>query len=181
MSKLGIKRATTSVPLVTNLELLAEYDKASDVLEKLQKNARPDKMVGDTELRKAAQDVRALEDQMQDSTVLVKLRALKRTRWAELEEKHPAREDNDLDKRYGLNVDTFFDEAIPECIVEATWKTSGKKVDLDPSTDWAELADDMSDGQYAQFITAALALNRGAAAVPFSRVASVVIQGSEKK
>lgn len=174
MSKLGIKRPTTSVPLVTNLELLDEYDRATEALERLQKNARPDRMTGDPELRAAGEAVRALEDKMHESTAMVKLRALKRTRWAELEEQHPAREDNDLDKQYGVNVDSFFDAVLPECIVEVSMKGSKKKIDFDPATDWAELSEDMSDGQYARFITAALALNRGAAEVPFSRVASVV-------
>lgn len=174
MSKLGIKRATTSVPLVTNLELLSEYDAVADTLEKLQKNARADRLNSSPDLRKAAEAVRALEDKMQESTALVKLRALKRARWAELEEKHPAREDNDLDKRFGVNVDEFFDEAIPECIVEVSMKATGKKVDFDPAADWKELADDMSDGQYSEFIGATLTLNRGATSVPFSRTASVV-------
>lgn len=174
MSKLGIKRAVTSVALVTDLELLNEYDRAVEELEKLQKNARADRMTGNPELRKAGKAVQDLEKQMDESTVLVKLRALKRTRWAELEEKHPARDDNDLDKQYGVNVDTFFEDVLPECIVEVTEKPTGKKISFDPDTEWAPLSEEMSDGQYARFLTATLALNRGAADVPFSRIASVV-------
>lgn len=178
MSKLGISRATSAVDLVTNLELLAEHEAASAALEKLQRGLNKDDRLNsqNKELKQAAQAVRAIEDKMTDSTVSVKLRALKRTRWAELEEKFPAREDSDLDKRFGVNVDAFFEVAIPECVVEITDKKTGKKIEFDPATEWAPLADDMSDGQYAEFIGATLALNRGATAVPFSRVASAVTQ-----
>lgn len=178
MSKLGIKRATSAVDLVTDLELLSEHERASDTLAKLQRDTRSDdRLNSSAEVKKAAKAIRALEEKMSDSTVVVKLRALKRSRWAELEEKHPQREDNEVDKRFGVNVDTFFDEAIPECVIEVTDKKSGKKVEFDPATEWAPLADEMSDGQYAEFIGATLALNRGATSVPFSRVASAVTQG----
>lgn len=174
MSKFGITRPTATVELVTNFDLLADYQAADAELDRLQRGAQPDRLNQSPALREAAQRVQEIEQAMQDSILLVKLRALKRTRWNELTAKHPAREDHDGDKQWDLNVDTFFDEAIPESIVELKWKKSGEKVDFDVAVDWPALAEDITDSQFADFITGVLRINQGSTAVPFSRVASVV-------
>lgn len=171
--KLSITRATEVVELVTNLGLMADHTTAEAELVRLQKTERPDRLNSSTEVREAAKRVRQIEQQFQESVVLVKLEALGRPRWNELADKHPARENNDADERFEINTDTFFDDAIPESIVSAQWKTTGDPVDLD-ADDWAQLAQEISDVQYAQFITAVLKINQIETSVPFSRSASAV-------
>lgn len=170
MSKLGIARATTTVQLVTDLSLLGEHEAAEAELERLSKNVRPDRMNSAPELRDAAKRVQELEQKMDASVVLVKLRGLKRSQYADLQAEHPERKDNDLDKSFGVNSDTFFDAVIPLSIVEATWKSTGEPVELE----WAEISDQLTEAQYAQFVTAVMKVNNGKPDVPFSRSASVV-------
>lgn len=176
MSKLGIKRATTTVDLVTDLDLLAEYEAAEERLERLGKEARPDRLNSSPEIKKAAKEVQRLEKAMADSVVSFKLRALKKPDFAKLEEEHPPRDDNDVDKSFGVNIDTFLDAAMPSSVVEATWKESGKKAEFSGS-DWPEIAEDITNGQHAEFTAAILRINRGATTVPFSRSASIVTRG----
>lgn len=176
MSKLGTTRPTTVVNVVTNLDLLAEHQAALDELERLNRvQSAADRMNSpySKEIRDLAKKVQELEAQMSDSTVCVKLKALKRTQYAEVVANHPPREDNDVDNAYGVNIDTFGDELIPLSIVGAWNKATGEKVDF-TSDDWAEEADEFTDAQYSEFVSAVLNINRGATSIPFSPIASAV-------
>lgn len=183
MSKLGTTRATAIVSHVTNLDLLAAHEEAEAELERLNKLTSAGERLNDPytkQIRAQAKKVLDLEDEMEKSTVRIKLRALKRARYAEITAAHPAREDNDVDRIFGVNTDEFPDAVMPESIVEAWDKTTGEKIDF-TGADWAEESEEFSDAQLAAFVSKVIKINRGSASVPFSQTASAVTRTSGGK
>lgn len=183
MSKLGTTRATAIVNHVTNLDLLAAHEEAEAELERLNKLTSAGERLNDPytkQIRAQAKKVLDLEDEMEKSTVCIKLRALKRARYAEITAAHPAREDNDVDRIFGVNTDEFPDAVMPESIVEAWDKTTGEKIDF-TGADWAEESEEFSDAQLAAFVSKVIKINRGSASVPFSQTASAVTRTSGGK
>lgn len=178
MSKLGTTRPTTVVNVVTNLDLLAEHQAANEELDRLNRMQSSKDRINSAyskEIREQAKLIQKLEAQMDESTVCVKLKALKRAQYAEVVENHPPREDNDVDTTFGLNTDTFGDDIIPLSIVDAWRKTTQEKVDF-TGADWVEESAEFTDAQYSEFVSAVLNINRGATSIPFSRIASAVSQ-----
>lgn len=176
MSKLGITRPTAVVDLVTNLDLLADHQAARNELDRLNKLTSAAERLNNpysADMRAVAAKIADLEKQMDESTVCVKLKAIKRAEYAELVAAHPAREDNDVDAAFGFNTDTFADAAMPKSIVSAWKKATGKKVDF-TGEDWAEVSEEFTDAQYSDFTSALIGINRQATGVPFSQTASVV-------
>ena len=178
MSKLGTTRPTTVVNVVTNMELLAAHQAANEELERLNRaQTSKDRLntAYSKEIREQAKLIESIEAQMDESTVCVKLKALKRNQYAEVVANHPPREDNDVDKAFGVNTDTFGDEIIPLSIVDAWRKTTEEKVDF-TGDDWAEESEEFTDAQYSEFAQAVLGINRSSTTIPFSRTASYVNQ-----
>lgn len=176
MSKLGTTRPTAVVNVVTNLDLLAEHQAANEELERLNRNQTSQDRLNSAyskPIREQAKLIQGIEAKMDESTVCVKLKALKRTQYAEVVANHPPREDNDVDKAFGVNTDTFGDEVIPLSIVAAWEKNSEKKVDF-TGDDWATEAEEFTDAQYSEFVQAVLGINRSSTSIPFSRTASAV-------
>lgn len=176
MSKLGTTRPTAVVNVVTNLDLLAEHQAASEELDRLNKNQSASERLNNPyskEVRAQAKKVQDIEAQMDESTVCIKLKALKRAEFAETVTNHPPREDHDLDGALGFNTDTFGDDAIPKSIVGAWRKVSGKKVDF-TGDDWEEESAEFTDAQYAEFANVVMNLNRRVTSIPFSPNASAV-------
>lgn len=178
MSKITITRATANVELVTNLDLLADHEAATNELERAQKTESPDRLNSSASVRAAAKRVEHIENEMESSIIVFKLRALARKRWVELVDAHPAREDDDMDQRFGFNADELFNEALPESIVAVTTK-SGDTVDWSPE-DWEEISEEISDAQYAEFVGAVFRLNQRESEIPFSRTASILNRTSDK-
>lgn len=173
---ISVKRAEGYVDFCEDLSLRAEWEEACDELDQARKRVGTGRMA-DGALAEA-QAVRAIEEAMQASIVRIKMRALGRKRYQELGAEHPAREENEQDAAYGVNVSTFFDAVAKESIYAAVEKGSGKVRDFDPKSEWEQLADEMTDGQYGEFVQKLLELNRGVTKPDFSRAASVLIQTS---
>jgi hypothetical protein len=97
--------------------------------------------------------------------VKVHLIARPRLRWRELCLAHPARDDDDGDKMFGVNMATFPDELLPESVDPSMSSIEG---------DVGEFLDSLSDyDYYDRLFLAAFSLNRGAApADPTQRLLS---------
>lgn len=170
MSKLTVRRPERLVPLCLEASLQAEWEKAEADLVQARKAPPSEMMTGDTTILDLAATVVALEAQMLAEVVHFRLRALPRSKWAELLAAHPPKDGNDDDKAFGADKGAFFDEVILHSIVGVT--RGDEPVDFAPETDWPALADEMTDRQYSDFADAAFMLNRGTVSVPFSRAAS---------
>lgn len=175
-----IKRAEGTIEFCTDLQLRGDWETAQAELIAAQ-SSRSQRLV-DGNLAEAAAKVTDLETQMAESVLLFRLRAVPRKQWQETVAAHPPRDDNDSDQSMGVNISTFFDALLstPGTIVSVNEKATGKVVDFDPATDWQQLADDMTDGQYGEFATKVFELNRQSVARPFSVAASRATVASEK-
>lgn len=172
-----VKRAEGYIDFCSDLGLRAEWEQAQDTLKKAQSN--PSDMLVDTAVQDAALVVKGLEAQMSASILVFRVTGLPRRKWQELGVEHGPRDGNERDKVLGVNTDTFFDAVAQQSILAVTEETKdGKIVDFDPAVEWIPLADDMTSGQYNEFVEKFLELNRGATSVPFSRLASVATRSS---
>lgn len=175
----SIKRARRVVDLVTDLSLQEQYTQALRDLDAARAGQPVVAMeVGESSaVKDAAEHVQALESEMTASTLRFTLEAVQRLRWNEHIATHPPREGNPQDEAQGVNVESL-DELIPESI-KAVHDADGKPVDFDPKTEWAPLSKEISDGQWSDFISELIAVNRGSGA-PKSQVASLVMRRSDK-
>lgn len=171
---LSIKRAEQVVDLCLDMSLRAEWEQAHGDLVKARGGLVDERLAGGSSVKESAKRVRDLEARMQGEVVQFRLRALPRNAWSALVAAHPARKDHAQDGALGVNVSEFFDAVLAHVdpVTVAAVSRDGEPVEFDPATDWRPLADEISDGQYGQFVDAVLELNRGSTSVPFSRAAS---------
>ena len=175
---LTLSRATKTVPLCLQLDLKAEHERAVVRLAEVRNAAAQDAREVSTDVREAAEAVRAIEARMAEHTVVFTLQALPRKTWAEFVAANPPRPGDETDKALDVNVSAL-DGAIALSIVGVAAK-SDEPVPFVPASDWGPLADEMSTAQWNDFAQAVLALNNGVTAAPFSPAASLVIQRSEQ-
>lgn len=174
-----IKRARRVVDLVTDLGLQEQYTDALRAMDEARGDTPYVAMeVGDSaDVRTAAELVQKIEAEMQASTLRFTIEAVDRLRWNEHMVNHPPRENDEADKAQGFNVSSI-DELLPQSI-KAVHDADGKPYDFDPKTEWADLSAALSDGQWSDFATAVIVVNRGTDA-PKSRAASLVMRSSDK-
>lgn len=179
MSKLGIKRGTSTVRLCTDMECVAEHETLQVRLE--EEKSKPDSgmLVGNPAVKRLAAEITALEDRMTESTVIVTHEALTRKAWAELVAVHPPREGNGEDDTFGVNLETFVDAALAVAITGAVRAHDGSPVEGFTGADWHEVADEISNAQWQTFAFDLFRLNNAVTAGPTSRTASAVMRSSE--
>lgn len=176
-SRLAVKRPEKVVPLCLDASLQADWEEAEKALTDARKATAGDRLTGQAEATRLAAEVKRLEDAMLAEVAHFRLRALPRSKWAELLATNPPTDDAD-DKAFGANKAGFFEAVIPASIVEV--KRGDEVLEFDPEADWSDLADDMTDRQYSDFADAVFVLNRGEVSVPFSRAASQVSRRSSE-
>jgi hypothetical protein len=175
-----VKRVQGFVDFCTDLALRAEWEAAQEDLT-TSRQAGGDMLV-DAASAEIALKVQELEKQMNASMLRFRFEALTRKQWDELAIEHQPREDNAADAQLGVNGSTFYDAVAAESLLSVNEKDTDKVVDFDPAKEWGPLADEMTNGQYGEFIEKFLELNKGRGSkVPFSRLASVVTQSSAPK
>lgn len=147
-------------------DLAAEHEALNAELERLELDA-VDSLAGNGGAELAEQ-IRALEDQMRESTYPIRLRAMPRPAFRAFLADFPPRLDdegkvsNDLDQIYGFDTEDGFEELLRRSIVDS---------DLDVS-EFADLMTKLTDNQFSTLVVAAWRLNKGDVDVPFSRAAS---------
>lgn len=167
---LTIKRPEKVVSLCLDASLRAEWEAATARLADLMKRPADGRMTGNAEATALAAEVGDLEERMAADTARFRVRGLPRNKWAAHVAAHPPRKDDPADAQYQINTATFFDAVLAESIVDV--EQAGESVTFDGAKDWLPLADDMTNGQYGEFVDAVLELNKGAAGIPFSRAAA---------
>lgn len=174
---ISITRARDSVALCTDMSLKAEHTRAVAHMEQTRRDVQSDAREVDTRLRDAAEKVREIEARMRDHEVEFILEALTKKAWIEFVESHPPRKGDETDRTLGVDVSKL-DKVIEASIVEVR-SPDGDRIEFDRSQ-WTELADEMSNGQWEAFAHAVLRLNNGERGVPFSQAASSVMRRSEQ-
>lgn len=182
MSKLGLSLPTTTVPLCTNLALVAEHEKHVLEMARLERENVTNDQRENNPLTPVVAQIRALENRMAEHTLTFTLSALPRKIFAEIEAKHPPREGDKQDENYGINMktgpDALLSHTLPATIVSVV-DAAGEKVDF-TGEDWNAEADGLSNAQWTLFALAVLGLNRGVASAPFSKAASRETRRSEQ-
>jgi hypothetical protein len=119
--------------------------------------------------RRLAEQAAALREQMQDSTIVFRLRGLSRRTWDALVKQHPPIQDVEEHKAFGYNTDTFFDALVRASLVDPT---------LDPQQ-WEQLLETVTTSQWRKLAFTAQILSTNDVSVPFSKAASAMTGNSE--
>lgn len=105
-----------------------------------------------------AERMQALEATMAESVLTVRLRALNRKAFQDLLLAHPPRKDDQRDKLYGFNVDTFNDALVRASCVDPEFNDD----------QWDQFTQVITSGQHAELSETAGALNHSRVDIPFS-------------
>lgn len=163
------KPAERSVDVCLRGDLGAEHDRLNAELKRVRQGITGT-LGSQAQEAEIAARLTAIEAEMADEMLTLTVRALNRSAWRELVQKHPAREGNLGDRAIGANFQALMDEAIPACTVQP---------DLDEE-DWARLNEVMSSGDYDRLATAVWEVNREGGDIPKSLLASrVMIEHSD--
>jgi hypothetical protein len=150
-------------------DLVAQFED----LERDLRDARTDTqtMADQGRARQLAEQIEAVRQEMQQSAIVFRLRALNRKAWAKLLTEHPPRKKGTApdeavegDQSLGYNVETFFPALIRQCLIEP-------EVD---DAQWERLDSLLSTRQYDDLAEAAIAVCRRKVDVPFSFAASAM-------
>lgn len=112
-------------------------------------------------LEQAKADYNTFVDDAAERAVMIEVTALKRTRFRELMASHPARDGNDGDSIYGINMDDF---PVPFLADSVTKVTIGDR-ELNPGQ-VRDLVDDLPEGDFERVFAVAYMLNRAPGADP---------------
>jgi len=128
--------------------------------------------------REVAARMDGLREQMQDATVVFRMRSMSRMRPLGLLAEHPPREGNDKDRALGYNQDTYYVAMIRETCYAV--ERGGEELGADQlsNEDWSALFDALSHKQFDQLFSAAWMLNNDDVSVPTSALASLISQAS---
>jgi hypothetical protein len=182
----GAKLPEDTVDLCLRADLVAEHERLDSELEALLDQPAK-KLGGDPRRAELAVQIVALEEQMRESTITVRLRAMPKRRWRQMVMEHPPRLDEDgnripVDFR-GVNSDTFYDPLIRASVIEPKLTDEQWTNLLGHTAAEAEAleavgkGDEVEDGlltsrQHELLVAAAWDLNRDEVSVPFSSAAS---------
>ena len=167
-----VKLPEKTVALHLRGDLVAELE---DLERRIQECRGADgRLTGNPVARKLAEQVEGLREQMADSLVVFRLRALPRREFIQFQ----------LDHKAVLPADGKVDEATIVAADQAYTEGLLKACCLDPVLEdeqWMSLLDALSGAQWVKLSEAVVALNTETVNVPFSPAASFILQPSDKK
>lgn len=157
------------VAVVLDRQLVTEFQRAEDELEKAHEARARDRRLG-TGVQDAAKKVEAIREKMRESTVEFTLRGMRAADWRALKAEHPVGDDpTPEDNLLGADVNALFDAAVRKSIVSP-------EIDDD---DWSKLVDVLTEGEWDRFTNAVYALNEQGTNIPFSQAASVALRSND--
>lgn len=158
-----------TVELCLRGDLVAEWEDLDRQLR--QQDSGDKRLVGSPNSKRIATRMQKLEQEMTDSTVVFRLRALSRRAFMDFLAAHPPREDDERDQLLGYNRETYFADLTRTCLVEPV---------LDDD-EWEPLLEALSARQWDVLSATAVSLNTDDVSVPFSVAASHILQPSDEK
>lgn len=150
----------------TDPDLVAEYEQLvakRDAAKQVASTSLAGKATADLD-----EQIAALEQQIDEKTVTLRLRALGRRKFAALKDEHPPRRDDDKniipdDLFLGVNNATIWEPLVHKSIVEP---------ELDAETVQDLIDEKLTEGQWRELTTICWNLNEKTISVPFSSAAS---------
>ncbi|RSN65415.1 hypothetical protein DMH01_03290 [Amycolatopsis sp. WAC 04182] len=160
------KRPEKDVDLCLRGDLQAEWERLDAQLAEPSTDTAT--LAVSKEQREIAKQVVALQEEMKDATLTLRLRALERHAWKKLRADHPPRDKDPHDRVMGINNDTFWDALVYVSLVSP--KLDAERV--------ARLLDSLTVSQFDKLTTATWNLNQEDVSVPFSSTASRIAPSS---
>lgn len=157
-------RPKMTVKVCLRGDLTEEIYRLDEQLVQIRNKEEDRRLTGHPEARAIAERIQVLQDEAEASTIGVVIEALERKQWADLVAKHKPE-----DKSQAF-ADSIYNDAVPACIVEP-------EMDADTRD---KFLDGLTQGQWDELAAAVHALNVGPGSVPFSRLASRALRGSEE-
>lgn len=170
----GPRLPERSVPICMAADLVAEFEELDRERHRVVgQPAAEDSLAGPPGLALARQ-MEDLRQEMEDNTVVFRLRALTRPQFQSLKRAHPPRKGDDgipnqRDAILGVNEESFFGPLLRACLVDPH---------LDDDTFRVLVDERLTDGQYERLTDMCWALNTRQVDVPFSPAASDLIRNS---
>ncbi len=162
--------AERSVELCLRGDLQADFEDVERQLREARTEQNDTRLTSGAEAKALAEELELLREQMTDSMITIRLRALPKLKWTKLLVEHKSD-----DPKQAFNADTFVPALLKLSVVDPEF-TDGQWVKLigDAESDGA-----LSSAQYDLLSDAAWNLNRKDATVPFSRLGSALLRNSE--
>lgn len=163
----GARLPEDQVPVCTRADLVAEWRRLGrDLTEAKARDAADPRLAGGNTAT-LVERMEALRAQVDASTVVFRLRALPRKRWAELADAHPPRKEaggtvHSDDQALGVNRETFLPALVRASTVEPQLKDETWAALLDPEGDL------LGEQQWRKLWRACWNLNMAEVDVPFS-------------
>ena len=161
------KKASRSVLICMRSDLRAEVQAlSSQLIDAEDARQASGSLASGTITRALAEQIDALQNEMQEATVRFVVQAMPRREWRALALANPPR---DGINTVGVNEEVFFDTAIRYCCVEPELPTEA----------WDELLTECSEAEWVALRDAVRLVNERDLDVPFSKTASRILQASE--
>lgn len=161
----NIKVAVRSVSICLDGDLRAEHDDLTRELERLRRE-KVDSLAGGGEVRKVAERIKAVEQQMRDSETTFKFRGLTKNAIRSLFERFPPPDPNPDNLRW--NIHEGASTLLAESAVEPTMTVAQAE----------KLGDMVDDGVWTELVNAAWVASTGSTTIPFSVRASAMTADS---
>lgn len=146
-----------------NAELAVELQKERDG------GTGPKRVAEKSKARQIAEEIGALEAEMADATVEIKLRAVVPAEWRQWRAANPPREGVALDEQFGLNSDALVEDMTRRCIASPEFDDD----------DWSKWRREVANAEQLSLALSAYSLHEQRVNVPKSPLASLVTAQSD--
>jgi hypothetical protein len=120
----------------------------------------------DEERQQLADEHAALVEKAEETAIRVKVGTVRRTKYRELADKHPPREDNKGDQALGVNALTFREDLVPAAVLEVTEDGKTRLWSDYSEGEKFEFLDTLADSDFERLFGQAYGLVNGFAAGP---------------
>jgi hypothetical protein len=161
----NVRLSEAHVPLCLRGDLLATRSELERKLQEAYQFDQSNSLASGGASRRVAEELEQVLAEIEGSTHLFRFRALPQREFRALQEAHPPRADNDLDRAVGGNMETLPGPLIQACCIDPEM-TLGQVEGL---------LDVLSDGQMMDLFGCAISLNRSRVDLPKFETASAIL------
>lgn len=164
----NLRMPEDEVPICVRGDLQARFEELQRQLDVARRTPESDSLAGSGgEVRRIAEEIEAVRQEMQAHVRVFVLRALPHKEWSDLLKDHkPRPQDHPAD----FNRETFPTAALAACAVKPRMNTAQA----------GKLIDAVTTGQWRTLWEAILGLNGGSGDVPFSAAASAILSSTSR-
>lgn len=149
-------------------DLLEAWEEANEQLAQIKVDDAAGKRLGagvSKEQKAKAEEVRKLEDQIVENSIMFRFRAMPKDAWRKLTDAHPPRKDNQVDHYVGYNRDDVHDAAVRKSLYDPVFTDES----------WAELLTVVNPNEWQALVNTVTSVNRGEVNLPKSELASRIL------